>query len=311
MALDDAIRGAGTVLDDALREYAPVGVFAAFSGGYDSLVSAHFTLGRVAGAAALHLNTGIGIERTREYVRRTAKDFGWPFHEVRTEESYEDLVLGRHVNKTDDRTPYAGGFPGPVMHAFMYQRLKERPLRRFAAAVRRGHPRRARARRWVMIVTGIRHDESRVRAGYKRAVSVDKSTSLVWVNPFYWATADDFRGYRARFDLPRNPVKEALGFSGECLCGAHADRGELARIRLACPATAAYLEGLERRVRAAGFPWGYEERPPAWFQEQRRGQRSIFDLPGAAGPPGPLCNACDKFAAGFGPAAEEEVAHAD
>jgi 3'-phosphoadenosine 5'-phosphosulfate sulfotransferase (PAPS reductase)/FAD synthetase len=275
------VERATAIMAEAVAEYRPVEIFAGFSGGHDSLVSTHFTMGWSGEATALHLNTGIGIEATRRFVRSTAADRSWSFHEATTAESYDDMILGRVEG-------VPGGFPGPAMHATYYQRLKERPLRKVASEARSGHPRGER--RWVMIVTGIRGDESAVRTGYQRAVSVQATDSLVWVNPFYWATADHFRAYRERHDLPSNPVCTRLGFSGECLCGAFADTGELCRIRATCPATADRIEALQVEAANAGYPWGYEQGPPRWFAAAKRGQ-SFFPFHDGHRP---MCHNCEK-----------------
>jgi hypothetical protein len=55
--------------------------------------------------------------------------------------------------------------------------------------------------------------------------------------------------------------------SGECLCGAFAQEGELERIRLWYPDTAAEIDQLESDVRAAGHPepfcrWGHGKGKP-------------------------------------------------
>ena len=79
-----------------------------------------------------------------------------------------------------------------------------------------------------------------IRAGYKRAVQGRSSVEgdEVWVNPFYWQTAADFEMYRQEFGLPRNPSKDVVGISGECLCGANARaEDERAAIRAIEPET--------------------------------------------------------------------------
>jgi 3'-phosphoadenosine 5'-phosphosulfate sulfotransferase (PAPS reductase)/FAD synthetase len=298
MSLGDAVDRARSILRDAIAEYRPVEVLAGFSGGHDSLVSTHFTLDLLMNAHALHANTGIGIEKTRRFVRETSRDRAWSLIERKTTESYEDMVLGKVFDdETGTELVYPGGFPGSPLHYIMYQRLKERSIFKAASEARSAYPKRRRGKRWVLIVTGIRGDESRVRTGYKRAVSVDKVNAIVWVNPFYWASADHFRAYRSAHELPVNPVCLALGFSGECLCGAHADAGELLRIRMVEPETADYLEDLQRKAHAAGFPWGYEEGPPKWFMDHKRGQK-FFDFHHDGGPDyRPLCHNCEKVKA--------------
>src|SRR5690606_5624998 len=116
LTLDDKIRQAHWLLDeaerrmitDARRECA--GRVVLFSGGNDSNVLAHLMRGRATHFA--HANTGIGIEQTREHVRRVAADWDIPLIEERGD-SYRTLVLDQ-------------GFPGPGHHFKMYQRLKER-----------------------------------------------------------------------------------------------------------------------------------------------------------------------------------------
>jgi 3'-phosphoadenosine 5'-phosphosulfate sulfotransferase (PAPS reductase)/FAD synthetase len=276
--LESKLDRACAILRDAIAEHRPIAVFAAFSGGHDSLVSTHFTMASVPDAMVLHIDTGIGIPETQAFVRRVCAERGWPLRIERTPESYEELVL-------------KWGFPGRKGHALMYQRLKQRAIEATMRAVKAGQPRDAR----VMIVSGIRADESKIRAGYQREVS--KVWSQVWVNPLYWLTAQDFREYMARHSLPRNRIKDLIHLSGECLCGAFADPGELFMVSLACPATAARIKALEARVRAAGFPWGWEDQPPTWFFQQKAGQTMLFDLAGD-GPTDPdfrpLCNACEK-----------------
>lgn len=279
--LEVVTRHAHAVLHAAVRHFRPVRVYACFSGGYDSasaVVTAFDALYRQhdlpVDLEILHINTGIGIEATRQYVRDFARDRALPFREVRTPESYEDIVLAK-------------GFPGPAMHARMYQRLKERAIRIAVAQAKQGHPRSAH----VMLVSGIRHDESQVRAGYRRAVS--KVDAQIWVNPLYWATVDDFRRIRERHAVPPNPVKDKLGMSGECLCGAYAHKGELALIRYVCPATADYLEDLERQVRAAGHPWGWEDPGPPRKRKAKGPEPGVYAPD--AGDFRPMCANCDKI----------------
>jgi 3'-phosphoadenosine 5'-phosphosulfate sulfotransferase (PAPS reductase)/FAD synthetase len=279
VSLDDRLAQAREILLEAVGRHRPVAIFAAYSGGNDSIVATHFTLAVLPHAKVLHINTGIGIPATRCHVRSTCSRSGWDLVEVTTPVSYEDLVLGRCKG-------YMGGFPGRGMHRVMYNRLKERPLRMALAEAKRGHHRHSR----VLIVSGIRADESKVRTGYQRTES--KVDSQVWVNPLYWCSHQDFADYRALHGLPRNPVKDTVGISGECLCGAYADPGELLAIKLTCRQTWAYLVDLEDRVRAAGFPWGWEDQPPKWWFQARAGQEFLFDMAGEDHRP--MCHSCEK-----------------
>lgn len=227
-------------------EYKPVAIFALFSGGNGSLAATHWAMNNVPGCQVAHINTGIGIPATREFVRETCAREGWRLTEMRAKEDcgqdYEAIVR-KH------------GFPGPASHRFMYVQLKERSI---DALVRqtKTHPRDK-----VMFLTGICHDDSQRRSGYG-GKEITHHGAQMWVNAMYWAGASWMSAYVDRVGIPRNPVAASYGMSGECLCGAFAKPGELAILRHTCPASAARIERLQDEVRAAGFPWGWEEAPP-------------------------------------------------
>lgn len=234
-------------------EFDPVAVYVGFSGGDDSLATTHWMMSNVPGCRPLHINTGIGIERTRQHVREVCAQYGWDLLEVRAKED---------CGQDYDAYVMKWGFPGPPLHQRFYNRLKGRAIEK---VVRDEKAKLNRAKGWqrakVMIATGIRNDESERRMGYGGR-EVNFVGGQMWVNPLYWRTKAWFMDYIREHNLPRNPVSELLGMSGECLCGAFAHEGEKAMIRLACPTTADRLDALEAKVRAAGHDWGWEDRPP-------------------------------------------------
>ncbi len=306
------------MLRAACDRYSPAAIFLFFSGGYDSLAATHLayptvlnhTVGMFPGLDSqpvikvVHLNTGIGIEETRQYVRQMALWQGWPLVEYTTPIRYEDIVK-KH------------GFPGPDAHRYMYIQLKERAiaalmrdhtLRRSCwrdllvtmlrqsyampiqyqqmlyAALLQAYPLfRAESRRKVLLVTGVRRQESARRMGHVQAEHIEGRR--VWLAPLLNWTKDDVLTYTEFADLPPNPVVETLHLSGECLCGAFAHPGELEEICFWYPETGKRIKELEAIVRGEGFPWGWEEAPPAWWNEMRRGQDV---LPGFS----PLCSSC-------------------
>lgn len=255
------------ILNEALDLYQPSHVFAMFSGGYDSLVTTHLTAQHPQFSGVLHINTGIGIEQTREFVRATCHMYGWPLHEYQCAESYETWVLN-------------GGFPGPAQHTIMYNRLKDRAI----WAVLRDYKTHRRDR--IAFVTGARRHESTRRMG--NAEPHRRHKTQVWINPIINWSRDDVLDYKDLHQLPTNWVVDVLHMSGECLCGAFADTGELALIETFFPKMGGYLRDLEQRVHAAGYPWGWDEAPPGWWQMVKRGQLG-FDGDGFF----PLCTSCD------------------
>jgi 3'-phosphoadenosine 5'-phosphosulfate sulfotransferase (PAPS reductase)/FAD synthetase len=260
------------------------GVVLLFSGGNDSTTLAHLFRHRATHAA--HANTGIGIEFTRQYVRDTCASWNLPLLErhPRDGETFEDLVLGR-VRAKNPRTrtdgqPYPGGFPGPAMHYFVYQRLKERALEQ----VRRElvtNPRKQR----VIFLAGRRADESGRRKVLGTKNPIERRGSTVWVSPLVNWTKADLNAYRRIHpDVPRNEVSDLLHMSGECLCGAFAHEDELEEIEYWFPDVAAEIRDLEKRALESVDP----ARVPA--ERCRWGWGAGKQKPSKVGA---LCSSCD------------------
>lgn len=247
-------------------EYKPVAIFALFSGGDGSLATTHWAMNNVPGCEVAHFNTGIGIERTRVFVRETCAQQGWPLTEIRALEdcgqSYDEIVL-RH------------GFPGPAGHQLMYRLLKDRCVEHLVRQRKTGR------RSKVMLITGICHHDSRRRSGYGGS-EINHRGAQLWVNPMYWAGQTWMATYPERRGLQRNPVAVELGMSGECLCGAFASPGELNIVRRVCPKVAARIEALQERAREAGVHWKWGERPP---RERDQSTPDLFQ---------PMCVNCLK-----------------
>ena len=253
----------------AIEQYKPVAIYAGFSGGNGSRPLTHWAMNNVPGCEVVHFNTGIGIEAGRQWVRDTCKSYGWRLHEIHApKDSYRNLVLKY-------------GFPGPDGHRLMYQRLKERAVYELCRRAKVGHKRSAK----VMLITGIRHADSIVRTGYAGR-EVNKVRAQIWVNPIYWWANEERDAYDAASGMPRNPIADALGMSGECGCGAYAQRGELERWGKVDPSFPVTIRRLEAECLARGFTWGWEGRPPAGgFNKDQLG---LFKLP--------LCVGCEKSA---------------
>ncbi|SIL61602.1 PUA domain (predicted RNA-binding domain) [Mycobacteroides abscessus subsp. abscessus] len=257
------IEQANWIVDQAIAEHCNgkrlVASCVLFSGGNDSTVLAHMMRPRV--DYAVHANTTIGIEETRQFVRDTCADWQLPLLERTPPQSYRELVLER-------------GFPGPAMHFKIYQRLKERALR----TVRRELVTSSRQER-VLYIAGRRRSESTRRQDVPLH---ERNGSVIWASPLAMWTKLDLNTYRlAMGDVPVNRVAELLGMSGECLCGCFAKPGELDNIRAHFPVAAKEIGQLQRDVLAAGHvglksQWGW-----GWQRSAPRPARS-----------GPLCTSC-------------------
>jgi 3'-phosphoadenosine 5'-phosphosulfate sulfotransferase (PAPS reductase)/FAD synthetase len=256
---------AHSIVDAALAEHLGgrelVATCVLFSGGNDSTTLAHMFRSRA--DYAVHANTTIGIEQTRQFVRDTCALWGLELLERTAPRrgagavTYRELCIER-------------GFPGPAMHWKMYTRLKERPLMQ----VRRELVTKPSKQR-ILFLAGRRRSESERRADVPLS---ERNGSVIWASPLALWTKLDLATYRKLHPgIPRNEVSDLLHMSGECLCGAFAKPGELDQIGLWFPEVKAEIEALEAEVRAAGHPeeicrWGHGE-----------GRRSKS---------GPLCTSC-------------------
>ena len=245
-------------------------IYALFSGGHDSLTSTALAAKHPLFRGVVHINTGIGIEETRTFVRETCEQQGWPLTEACAPEGrYEEMVLTR------------GGFPsGPASHNSMLFYLKQQPLNRWFKTVEGK----------VGLVTGIRKQESIRRMGSGISVPIRPDGRKVWLSPILDWTKIDCNRFMEAEGLPRNPVVDLLHRSGECLCGALARPEEIHDIAQWFPDTALRINALEHECEARGIAacvWaGREGRNVAPEQE------ALFSKADLA----PLCTSCEAQA---------------
>lgn len=259
-------------LDHARLEHRSSQTWSLFSGGDDSLATAVVTSHALGFRGCLHIDTGIGIPETQQFVIDTCRQQGWPLR----------IFSAKDYGQNYDAIAVEHGFPGPASHWRMYVRLKERALRAFI----REHKQQRQDR--LILSTGIRRSESQRRMGY--AERTRKDGVKVWANPIYeWSKADCLDAIEAA-GIPRNPVVELLHMSGECLCGSFAKPEELKEIACWYPKVAERIHALEIRVKAAGHDgvWGQRPRP------KRKRQPAVRDSAGRR--VGPLCSQCELFA---------------
>jgi 3'-phosphoadenosine 5'-phosphosulfate sulfotransferase (PAPS reductase)/FAD synthetase len=267
------VRQAHTIIDEAVAEHRPSKVFALFSGGNDSLVNTYVTSLHPAFSGVVHIDTGTGIRPSkgtgmlsaRDFVRDTCNEYGWPLAVFRTPNRYADSVRKQ-------------GFPGPAGHMYMYRRLKDRCIDALVRQTKRGRMDR------IMLCTGARLSESQRRMGTVQEVR--RRGAQVWVNPILHWNKTELLAYRTEVGLPVNPMSERLGMSGECLCGAFAKPGELARIESISAVNARYIRILQAEAHRCGHHWNWEERPPRSRHDARSDIVGAIDFQ-------PLCASCN------------------
>lgn len=239
------------------------GIVGLFSGGNDSTTLCHVMLDKIDYLA--HANTTIGIEETRQFVRDTARAWGKPLLEytsARESDHYRNLVLEQ-------------GFPGPGHHFKMYQRLKERAIRRVRKQLVTGRDMR------VVFLAGRRRTESARRADVP---ALEREGHVIWVSPMVNWTKLDLNTYRLMAgNVPVNRVTDLIHMSGECLCGSFAHAGELDEI-------AAWFPDVAREIRALEAEIANRDDIPA----QRKTWGWGANYSGPVNGSGPLCSSCDS-----------------
>lgn len=235
-----------------------------FSGGNDSTVL--FYLFKDIADFAIHVNTGIGISQTYDYVKNTCLNFNIPLKTYMSDDkdSYENLII-------------ENGFPGPSQHFVMYQRLKERALRK--AVKENNIPKKQR----IVFLSGKRRDESSRR---KDSPVFVRNRSVVWISPIVNWTKADINLYRKiNKDIPRNPVSDMIHMSGECLCGSFAKRGEKDQLQFFFPDFVEYLNTLEEKVKCNNsIP--DERKKWGWGSEKNIKHKANLQV-------GDLCSTCE------------------
>ena len=259
--LNEKTATAHQIIQEAIEKYKPVATISLFSGGRDSTVVTALSSQYLSHVA--HINTGIGIPETSEWVEQTCKDWSLPHIELLTPpQTYFDIIQK------------GNGFPGYGVHYICYRLLKERRLEDLRNMFVQ-NPRQDR----VLFITGVRASESTKRMKLSYTEPCKRKGSTVWLNPIVDFTTKDVTEYSAKHNLPRNPVVDLLHISGECLCGSFARPNELTEIEMWFPHVGRMIRSLEERVRAMGLrrcEWG-------WSNATRQG--TLF-------PPGILCAGC-------------------
>ena len=96
-----------------------------------------------------HIDTGIGVQITRDFVQETARRFGWKLTTIRSKDDCGmdyDAIVRKH------------GFPGPYGHQFMYRRL-----RNGRSNCSCGRPKRTG---WIRLFSQLASARTRVCAGW-------------------------------------------------------------------------------------------------------------------------------------------------
>ena len=199
-----------------------------YSGGKDSTAVTNWLSQQGLLEGIVTLDTGISVPDWLSWVDKKVGQWGCDLEVFKTPVDYDSLVLKY-------------GFPGPGMHGVFMNYLKGRGVRLFKKA----HP------NWVL-ASGVRSDESRRRFRNTKEWGSFENVKI-WAPLYDWTTPRVWE-YVNSLGFKRSPAYAILCISGDCLCGAYADKLEREAIRAAYPELNARLEWLEART---DKPWGW------------------------------------------------------
>ena len=194
------------------------GIFDCFlSGGRDSALACYIAY-RVTKALGkkfrlVHIDTGIALKDTQEYVKEYADWLGADLVIVKTPYDYFDMVK-------------KFGYPSVLNNRWCWRLLKQEPLYQFRIS-------ELREREEALWVLGIRRNESMFRLeNYGKLTNTLTRAKIKnlpvaeWL-PILYLSSKDIDRLLDEFKIPRNPVWAKVGISGECLCLAGSTRKTL------------------------------------------------------------------------------------
>lgn len=257
-------------LQQADNNHHPIARVALLSGGHDSATatlmaaSALKELGKPLDAV-VHIDTGTGIAETQQYVVNLCREFDLPLRIYRAREYVRS-------NGTPDPQRYEDfvrqtGFPTAPGHTKMFNRLKDRQLDQMMRDLKQ------RRRDRILLISGVRREESKRRmVNINASGTIAQQGSRVWVNVIADATGGDCTTFMKRNRIPRNPVRDLLGLSGECLCGAMGSTAEWEITSALFPddPNVRLISQLHQEVEALGFPWSWGGDIPDWWGVSNR-----------------------------------------
>lgn len=250
------------IVEQAQQQHGVKKFVGLFSGGKDSFVTCHFLSKLGVLDEVLYCNTGVAVPENLLYVLSTCKMFGWKLNTVSPKdgEKFEDFVR-------------KFGFPGQGAHSMVMGYLKWHPMRTWA---------RQHRQEQFAFVSGRRAKESNRRGAImSKSGTIEHTEKMTFIAPLFHWTDTDIWNYIKDNDLQRCPVYETLHISGDCLCGAFSELGEMFIIKVFHKQLYDFLLSLEDKY---GGKWGNGmSARGAKKQSQISGYLSNDDL---------ICNEC-------------------
>jgi 3'-phosphoadenosine 5'-phosphosulfate sulfotransferase (PAPS reductase)/FAD synthetase len=210
--------------------------WALLSGGKDSTLAAlkMSEEGRLAGV--VFIDTGIGLNETREYVEDLALRFDWNLKIFKGYTSYDSYVI-KH------------GFPTPAGHSQIMHILKLDAVRKFISwhKKERGEI--------PLLFSGVRSSESNRRSTWARRFQFYQGA--YWDCPIFHYTTEQVWKLHYEHKIPINSAYGTIGKSGDCLCGAFGNLTEKKIIEKFYPYLSDHINYLEEHTNSKKYnSWG-------------------------------------------------------
>jgi len=200
-----------------------------FSGGKDS-----YTACKIANVKeVVYCKTGVGLNF--DYVLKICEREGWKLNVVfpKKGESFEDFV--RRF-----RFPHVG------MHNAVMGFLKWHPMRTW-------YNQQKKLGRDITFISGRRKKESKRRMKMKSNKEYIETEGMKFYSPIYYWTTKQVYDYIKNNNLELSPIYETMHMSGDCFCGAFAQKGEAQLLYTFHKDLAEEIIALEKKY---GDKWG-------------------------------------------------------
>ncbi len=232
------------IFEIGIKQWKIDSFYVAYSGGKDSGIALDLCAKNFPKQfkGVVFVNTGIATTQTIEFVKKFCNDRNYPLFILRPEEvirkkndgliySYENLVL-------------KWGFPTVQGHNVTMRWLKYFPMRQFLED-------RIKAGEKPALISGIRKKESarRFRNKNSSATAINRDGKMIFVKPLYFKDNNWVMKYFIENDIKRSPVYETLHISGDCLCGAFAQRDEAKLLQMFHPEVFEKIKQIEKKLK--------------------------------------------------------------
>jgi len=209
-----------------------------FSGGRDSALTCY--IAKKVGDSLniptrlIHVDTGIYIPQTREYVKEYANWLRAELKIIKTSYDYFEKVKEY-------------GYPDIFRRRWCWKFLKQEPLYQFRVNELKEEVNSL----WIL---GIRRNESLFRLKNYGGINttlhnakIKKLHVIEWL-PILFLDAKQLEALIQKFEIPRNEVWEKAGTSGECLCLAGTTKKKLESIFLNYPDVAKKFHDFDKNI---------------------------------------------------------------